>query len=132
MSRFGILAFVFACMAGLVPAASRAALDFSSPADAASDLEIVVVEAPGCIYCHLFRRDVWPFYENSQRAKKVPLRFADLNSETSLKDLDLAGPIDNVPTALLLRKNKELGRIPGFVGPESFFQCIDRILASAP
>jgi thioredoxin-related protein len=131
MSRFGILAVVCVCVAVLVPAASRAALDFSSPADAASDLEIVVVEAPDCIYCHLFRRDVWPFYENSQRAKKVPMRFADLNSET-MGDLDLAAPIESVPTAILLQQNKELGRIPGYVGPENFFHTIDRLLASAP
>jgi thioredoxin-related protein len=131
MSRNGILAFVFACVAVLAPPASQAALDFTDPAEAASDLEIVVVEAPGCIYCHLFRRDVWPFYENSQRAKSVPMRFVDLNSG-DVEELALESPIESVPTALVLRQNKEVGRIPGYVGPESFFHSIDRLLASTP
>ncbi len=128
MSRFGVLALIFACVAA---PASYAALDFTNPAEAPSDLEIVVVEAPGCIYCHLFRRDVWPTYEHSQRAKSVPMRFADLNSE-DVDALALDGPIESVPTILVVRQNKEVGRIPGYVGPESFLHSIDRLLASTP
>lgn len=131
MLRFGILAFVFACVAVLASPASQAALDFTSPSETASDVEIVVVEAPGCIYCHLFRRDVWPFYENSQLAKSVPMRFVDLNS-LAVEELALESPIESVPTALVLRQKKELGRVPGYVGPENFFHSIDRLLASTP
>ena len=82
VSRFGILAALCAGLAVFAPATPRAALDFASPGETPSNLEILVVEAPGCIYCHLFRRDVWPIYETSQQAKTVPMRFADLNSET--------------------------------------------------
>jgi thioredoxin-related protein len=131
MSRFGIIAVVCAGLGVMSPQASRAALDFSAPAEAPSDLEIVVVEAPGCIYCNLFRSDVWPFYESSQHAKTVPMRFADINSD-AIEELGLAGPIDSVPTALVLRQNMEVGRIPGYAGPESFFHSIDRLLASTP
>ena len=131
MSRIGIVAVVCACLAVMSPQASRAALDFTDPAEAPSDLEIVVVEAPGCIYCNLFRRDVWPFYENSQRAKTVPMRFVDVNSD-AVEELGLAGPIDSVPTALVLRQNMEVGRIPGYTGPQSFFLSIDRLLAATP
>ena len=130
MLRFFILAATFA-VAIVAPQGSRAALDFSPPEAISSDLEIVVVEAPGCIYCHLFRRDVWPSYETSQRAKSVPMRFADLNSD-DLEQLDLTGPIESVPTALIVRHGAEIGRIPGYVGPESFFHSIDRMLAGTP
>lgn len=131
VSRFGILAALCAGLAVFAPATPRAALDFASPGETPSDLEILVVEAPGCIYCHLFRRDVWPIYETSQQAKTVPMRFADLNSET-IAQLDLLGPIDSVPTVLVLINGKEVGRIPGYVGPENFFHSIDRLLASTP
>lgn len=131
MSRFGMVALFCASFAILAPQGSRAALDFSSPAGFASGLEIVVVEAPGCIYCHLFRRDVWPSYETSQRARSVPMRFLDLNAE-AFATLDLDGPIESVPTVLVLQRGKEIGRIPGYVGPEFFFHSIDRLLAKAP
>lgn len=131
MSRFSIVAVMCACLAVMSPQASRAALDFAVPAIAHSDLEIIVVEAPGCTYCNLFRRDVWPFYESSLRAKSVPMRFADVNSD-AVEELSLAGPIDSVPTALVLRQNIEVGRIPGYVGREGFFHSIDRLLAGTP
>ena len=131
MSRFGIVAVVCACLAVMSPRESRAALDFTDPAEAPSDLEIVVVEASGCTYCNLFRRDVWPFYESSQRAKTVPMRFVDVNS-AAIEELGLLGPIDSVPTALILRQNMEVGRIPGYTGPESFFHAIDHLLATTP
>jgi len=131
MSRFGIAALIFACLAALGPATTNAALDLTDPADQPSDLEIVVIEAPGCIYCHLFRRDVWPTYENSQLAKQVPMRFVDLNSKAA-DEISLQSPIDSLPTALVIRQKAEIGRIPGYVGPESFFHSIDRLLASAP
>ena len=131
MSRFGMLTIVGAALVLLAPAASRAALDHTSPIEAPSGLEIVVVEAPGCIYCHLFRRDVWPTYQSSQRAKTVPMKFIDLNSAT-VEDLQLSGPIESVPTVLVLLRNQEVGRIPGYIGPEGFFHSIERLLAAAP
>lgn len=129
MSRFGMLTIVGAVLVLLAPAASRAALDFTSPIDTPSGMEIVVVEAPGCIYCHLFRRDVWPSYLSSQRAKTVPMKFIDLNSAAA-GDLQLLGPIESVPTVLVVLRGHELGRIPGYIGPESFFHSIDRLLAA--
>lgn len=131
MSRFGFVAALCVGLAVLMPSATRAALDFTSPAEAPSDLEIVVVEAPGCIYCHLFRRDVWATYESSRRAKSVPMRFVDVNSD-DLHQLQLTGPIESVPTAVLVQRQKEVGRVPGYVGPENFLHSIDRLLAAAP
>ncbi len=132
MLRFGIVASILLCAAALiVPKPARAALDLSSPALIRSELEIVVVEATDCIYCHLFRRDVWPTYEASQRARAVPMRFLDLNSK-AVTELALEGPIESVPTALVLRNGQEVGRIPGYVGPEIFFHSIDRLIASTP
>ena len=131
MLRFGIFAAVCVCLALLVPVSSRAALDLTGPLPDVSNVEIVVVEAPGCIYCHLFRRDIGSPYELSERAKTIPMRFIDLNSE-AVDHLTLAGPIESLPTALIVRETKEIGRIPGYVGPETFFYSIDRLLAGSP
>ena len=35
----------------------------------------------------------------------------------------------NLPTAVLLQNNREVGRIPGYLGPENFFHAINHLLA---
>lgn len=93
-----------------------------------ANLQIVVLEAPGCTYCNLFRRYVVPAYSASPRAREVPIKFIDLN-EPAYDQLGLDAPVDLVPTAVLMRNNKEVGRIPGYVGPENFFHAINHLLA---
>lgn len=103
----------------------------AEPASAmpAGALQIVVFEAPGCIYCNLFRRHVLPAYTASPRASDIPLRFLDLNEDAAVAALGLDGAIDTVPTAVLLHNNREIGRIPGYVGPENFFHAVSHLLA---
>jgi thioredoxin-related protein len=107
---------------------SRAALDLSVPNPAKTPYELVVVEAPDCIYCHIFHRDVVPAYERSPRAETLPMRFVDVN-ENEIKNLDLNRPIETIPTVLMVRDQREVGRISGYVGPVNFFMSIDRLLA---
>lgn len=108
----------------------QAALSLETGSVATTEFELVVIEAPGCIYCHLFRRDVAPAYAASQRARSVPMRFADIN-DLDNEDLALTGPIDNVPTVLVLKGHSEIGRVPGYIGPENFFHSINRLLSGA-
>lgn len=108
----------------------RAGLDLEAPVAHGSNLELVVMEAPGCTYCTLFRRDVLPSYQASERAKDVPIRFVDINDEAA-SALGLDGPVDVVPTFVVLQNNKEIGRIPGYTGPEFFFHTMNYLLSSA-
>lgn len=123
-------AVIVALLALAVASRGFAAHDLAAPAGAASDLELLVVEAEGCIYCRIFRRDVLPSYLASQRAQHVPMRFADF-SDVQGGSLALEEPIDSVPTVLLLKAHKEVGRIAGYVGPENFFHALSSLLAGA-
>ncbi len=107
------------------PAATNAA---APVIEAQHNVELVVVEVPGCIYCGIFRRDVLPSYQASPRAKTVPLRFLDLNDEAADR-LDLSAPVTVVPTVLVLENGREIGRITGYTGPENFFHSINAALA---
>lgn len=109
----------------------HAGLDIDAALPASENFELVVMEAPGCTYCTLFRRDVLPSYEASPRAKDMPIRFVDVNDEAA-EALGLETPVDIVPTFLVLKNNKEVGRIPGYTGPEYFFHTINYLLTSAP
>ena len=101
----------------------------SGPLPAGDEVELVVFEVDGCNYCRLFRRDVLPAYMMSPRAGDVPIRFVDLNDGTG--GVRLTNQIDVVPTAVLVRNNRETGRITGYSGPESFFQLMRYLLNQA-
>ena len=110
--------------------AVKAGLDVDAPIAPGPVMELVVMEARGCIYCTLFRRDVLPSYAASERAKDVPVRFVDVNDE-SANALGLDGPVDVVPTFIVMRNNHEVGRIPGYLGPEFFFHSINHLISSS-
>ena len=109
----------------------RAGLDVEANFKQASNIELVVMEAPGCIYCTVFRRDVLPAYQASERAKDVPIRFLDVN-DAAVNALGLDEPVNIVPTFVVLKDNREVGRVPGYVGPEAFFHTINYLMSTAP
>lgn len=124
-----VFAATLALSAGIAPAGHHAGAATNVAAEVSSDpaVEIIVIEAPGCIYCPIFRRDVLPSYQASPRAKAAPLRFLDVNDEAADR-LPLSGPVTVVPTVLILREHREIGRIPGYVGPANFFHTVDSVL----
>ena len=129
--RSTVLALLFA-LTMIIPAkSSRADLDLETAALSTGTLELVVIEADGCIYCGLFRRDVLPSYAVSEQGKQMPVRFVDVN-DTNTARLDLKSPVDNVPTFIVVKSQHEVGRISGYMGPEDFFHSISYLLASAP
>ncbi len=110
-------------------AASRAGLDTEATASADRIYELIVVEADGCIYCQIFRRDVLPAYKTSEQGKRMPVRFVDINELGAGLDFNTA--VDVVPTFVVVKSQHEVGRISGYVGPESFFHTINYLLGSA-
>jgi len=94
---------------------------------AASRLEIVVVMERDCFYCLLFRRDLFPAYAASPRARDVPMRFLDVGELASSR-LGLKRAVDVVPTVLVLADGDEIGRVPGYAAREIFFSSINALL----
>ncbi|HYD16136.1 MAG TPA: thioredoxin family protein [Hyphomicrobium sp.] len=111
----------------LAPAAVVAAPDRGGEAAAATGIELIAFEAPGCIYCPVFRRDVAPSYAVSRAGKAAPLRFVDIN-DASADALKLSSPVTMVPTLVLVRDGVEIGRISGYVGRENMHHMLDTLL----
>ena len=129
MPRFVICLALAALLAFAVQKA-RAALDGVTP-PSSSGLELVVLEVPGCIYCPVFRRDVLPRYDAFARGRELPIRFLDLN-DAAADRLELDGPVGIAPTVVLLQDNREVGRIPGYLGPDNFFHAVGHLLTQVP
>ena len=124
-----VVALALAASAAILPS-SQAAWDIDADAGRETAYELLVLEVEGCIYCQLFRRDVVPGYEASERGKSVPLRFIDLN-HASLDAFQLAHPVVEVPTVVLVKERQEIGRISGYIGPEPFYHAINHLMARA-
>jgi thioredoxin-related protein len=129
MPRF-VIYLALAALLAFAAQKARAALDGVIPSGS-SGLELVVLEVPGCIYCPVFRRDVMPRYDAFARGRELPIRFLDLN-DAAADRLELEAPVDVAPTAVLLKDNREVGRIPGYVGPDNFFHAVDHLLTRVP
>ncbi len=121
------IAFLSFCILSLAPSADAARkLRQAQPID--QDLRLVVITAPGCVYCRLFRQDIAPTYESSKHGSKVPLVYIDVNEEAA-NALALKGPIQVVPTIVLVDGNREISRINGFIGRSNFFMAFKHMLA---
>jgi hypothetical protein len=122
-----VIAVVACCL--LVSPSSRAARDQATARPSQVTQELIVLEAPNCAYCTVFRQDVLPRYQRSPRAGDVPIRFLDLNDPAADK-LKLDAAVTMVPTVVLMRDGIEAGRITGYWGPDAFFKGIAKMLGS--
>jgi thioredoxin-related protein len=105
----------------------RAARDQVTAKPSTTVQELIVLEAPNCTYCDVFRRDVLPRYQLSKRAGELPIRFVDLN-DPAADQLKLSSSVTMVPTVVLMRQGSEAGRISGYWGPEAFFKGLAQML----
>ncbi len=129
MRRFAASLMIAATLAA---SSSRAEIDpAATPPFNPSGFELIVLEANGCLYCSLFRRDVLPTFTASEQGRALPVRFLDIN-DLEGAGLELQSGVDVVPTFVVARDHKEIGRIPGYVGPENFYHAIEYLLSTAP
>lgn len=106
-----------------VNAAQNPASERISPITA----ELLVFERKGCAYCFIFRRDVVPGYRQSPRARDIPMRFIDTET-ADLTRMHLRAPLTMLPTVVLMRNGREVGRISGYMGPEPFYHMVSRLM----
>lgn len=93
--------------------------------------ELVIAEVEGCTYCPVLRRDAIPAFEASAHAKEVQVRFLDLNAPEAQALTLTEGPVTVVPTLLLVRDNREVGRAAGYMGPDGFVFAAKWLLQNA-
>jgi hypothetical protein len=127
-------------LAGLVAAALLIASGDPPPARAAAEItteragpivELLVIEARSCPMCRLFRDEIAPAYRATARAERAPLRFLDV-AHTDPDTLNLAAPIEIIPTVVLMRDGAEVDRLVGYTGPEIFLRAIGVMLGEQP
>ena len=92
----------------------------SSPARAA---ELVMFEKAGCPWCAVFDRDIAPAYNKSKEGSRAPLRRVDIDRPIP-RDLAFVQVERFTPLFVLVDNGREIGRIRGYPGEESFWMQI--------
>ena len=123
------LALLSLFASALLASFALARRDAPPAAERIPQAEVVVFEVEGCVYCELFRRDVWPAFRISPRHAEMPLRFVDVR-RIDLADWPLTAPVTVVPTVVVMRDGREIGRMTGYTGPEAFFQQMRHLMAA--
>lgn len=86
---------------------------------------LVMLDDLGCEYCELWQREVGVIYHKTQQGRFAPLRRYRHGAVPYRK-------FDNVhysPTFIVVRGEKEVGRIVGYPGEDFFWAMLDKILA---
>ena len=82
--------------------------------------ELVMFERAGCEWCEAFDKQIAPVYAKSEEGLRAPLRRVDA-TQALPPDLAFIGVERLTPLFVLVDKGREVGRIRGYPGPESFW-----------
>jgi hypothetical protein len=110
--------------------ATAALLACLSPAALAADLELVMIEQPGCVYCARWDAEVAPEYPITDEGKAAPLRRLQLRAPLPA-DVTLTSPPVFTPTFILLADGVEQDRIEGYPGEDFFWPLLAGMIATA-
>lgn len=82
--------------------------------------ELVMFERTGCIFCARFDREIAPIYARTPGARVAPLRRVDIDRPIPA-DLRFIEIERLTPVFVLVEGGREVGRIRGYTGEESFW-----------
>jgi hypothetical protein len=82
--------------------------------------ELVMFEQAGCPWCAAFDKEIAPIYGKSEEGLRAPLRRVDIDRPVP-PDLAFVAVERLTPLFVLVDKGREIGRIRGYPGPESFW-----------
>jgi len=102
-----LLALVSATFITLASAPTRAA-------------ELVMFEQAACPWCQMFNREIAPTYKKTDEGLRAPLRRINIDKPLP-PDLAFIQVERLTPLFVLVDKGREIGRIRGYPGEESFW-----------
>lgn len=96
----------------------------------ANDLELLMFEQPGCVYCLRWHEEIGPKFALTDEGKAAPLRLLQLRSPFP-EGLHLASRPAFTPTFVLVRGGQEMGRIEGYPGEDFFWPMLAELIEKA-
>jgi thioredoxin-related protein len=82
--------------------------------------ELLMFEQAGCEWCEAFDRQIVPVYGKTVESLRAPLHRVDIERPLPA-DLSFIQKERLTPLFVLVDRGREIGRIRGYPGPESFW-----------
>ena len=92
-----------------------------------ADMELLMIEQPGCIWCARWNEEIAPIYPKTSEALVAPLRRLQLR-EPVPPDVTLARPAVYTPTFVLLVDGVEASRIEGYPSADFFWAFLAEMI----
>lgn len=108
-----------------VSLATAAAL-WIAPAQA-GDINLIMVEQPGCAYCMAWDDQIAPAYPKTAEGRFAPLIRADLHIGPP-EGVSYARRVNFTPTFILIEDGQEIARMEGYVGEDFFWPLYSQLL----
>ncbi|MBO9467724.1 thioredoxin family protein [Tropicibacter sp. R15_0] len=94
---------------------------------ALADMQLVMVEQPGCAYCAAWNDEIAPAYPKTAEGRFAPLVRADLHIGPP-KGVEYARRVNFTPTFILIDNGAEVARIEGYPGEDFFWPIFAKLL----
>ncbi len=115
--------FLFAVCGPAAHAGEAAPLQIAR-AEAAT---LIMVDDPACHYCRRWHKEVGGGYGRTTEGRAAPLKRVGRNSNILLG----FAPVVYTPTFILVRGDREIGRITGYPGQLYFWEELCQLMSSA-
>ena len=112
----GGVAVVLACMCWVMPVRAT---------------ELIMLEEDGCPWCERWNKNVGVIYHKTPEGRRAPLRRLDIH-ENLPAELKFLTKGRYTPTFVLIDKGREIGRIRGYPGEDSFWGLLGKMLERLP
>lgn len=99
-------------------------------APALAQMQLVMIEQPGCVYCAQWDKDIAPQYPKTTEGLAAPLRRIQLRDPMP-EDLTDLRPAAFTPTFVLVVDGQDRGRIEGYPGQDFFWPLLADLIAKA-
>lgn len=103
------------------------AVTLMSAASARAELQLMMAEEPGCLWCARWNEEIGPIYPKTEEGAAAPLRRVNL-LDPMPSDIVLARRINYTPTFILLVEGIETNRIEGYPGDDFFWGLLGQML----
>jgi len=99
-------------------------------APAKAEMQLLMIEAPGCSWCVQWTAEVGPEYPVTPEGQAAPLVRMNIRSD-EIDAYDLSSRPRFTPTFILVANGAEIGRIEGYPGEDFFWGLLGRLLDQA-
>ena len=89
----------------------------------AADAELLMFEEDQCSWCDKWNKEIGGIYHLTPQACHANLNRIEITEELP-SSLTLLEPVVYTPTFVLIRDNREIGRITGYPGPDFSGTCL--------